>query len=324
MDYDAMARLIERQIEAGIHFLVPLGTTGETPCLTDEEKIKVLRLTKEHCHGRPVVVGAGTNSLAGTISNIKLLEPYGPDAFLIVAPYYNKPTQRGLYEYFKAVAASTGKDIILYNVPGRTGVNIEAETTLRLAEEVENIVAVKEASGKYAQISEIIRRRPEGFSVLSGNDDETLPLMATGADGVISVVSNVDPWRMVKLVESLGSASATGPGYRPCQSSGLASVSGFVADQSEVKPVSESCLGQGEVKTDSENVSGQVDIKAARELHHKLMPIFKACFVESNPIPAKAALAQLGLISNILRLPLTPASQATEELMRRTLADLFA
>lgn len=271
VDYDAVAKLVDRQVEAGIHFLVPLGTTGETPCLTEEEKIKILQITKEHAAGRPVIVGGGTNSLSQTVATIKKLEPYGPDAFLIVVPYYNKPTQKGLYEYFKAVAQSTEKDIVLYNVPGRTGANIEAETTLRLAEEMENIVAVKEASGRYNQISQIIRNRPEGFSVLSGNDDETLSLMATGADGIISVASNVDPARMVALVEALA----------------------------------------------------KDDMKKAREIHYKLMPLFKNCFVESNPIPAKAALAQLGLMENSLRLPLTTATAATEEIIRKTLAELF-
>lgn len=254
-----------------MHFLVPLGTTGETPCLTDIEKIKILQVTKEHAQGRPVIVGGGTNSLAQTIASIKVLEPFGPDAFLVVVPYYNKPTQKGLFEYFKAVAESTDKDIVLYNVPGRTGSNIEAETTLRLAEEVENIVAVKEASSRYSQISQILRHRPEGFSVLSGNDDETLSLMATGADGVISVASNVDPVRMVQLVEALE----------------------------------------------------RDDMKAARALHYKLMPLFKNCFVESNPIPVKAALAQMGLMENSLRLPLYPATEETEEIMRQTLAELF-
>lgn len=271
VDYDAVARLVDRQVEAGVHFLVPLGTTGETPCLTEVERIKVLQVTKEHSQGRPILVGGGTNSLAQTIASIKTLDPFGPDAFLIVVPYYNKPTQKGLFEYFKAVAESTDKDIVLYNVPGRTGANIEAETTIRLAEEVPNIVAVKEASGRYAQISQIIRNRPEGFSVLSGNDDETLSLMATGADGVISVASNVDPARMVALVEALE----------------------------------------------------RDEMKTARELHYKLMPLFKNCFVESNPIPAKAALAQLGLMENSLRLPLFPATEATEAIMKETLAELF-
>ena len=268
VDYEAMAKLVERQMSAGVHFLVPLGTTGETPCLTTDEKIKLLPVTKEHSNS-PLVVRCGTNSLAQTTESMKLLEPLGLDAYLIVVPYYNKPTQKGLYEYFKAVSEATDKDIILYNVPGRTGANLEAETTLRLAE-IENIVAIKEASGRYAQISQVIRNKPDNFSVLSGNDDETLSLMATGADGVVSVASNVDPHRMVQLVEALR----------------------------------------------------RDDMSTARELHYQLMPLFKNCFVESNPIPAKAAMAQLGLCENSLRLPLIPATPETELLMRQTLDDL--
>lgn len=269
VDYDAFVALLKRQTDAGIHFLVPLGTTGETPCLDEQERIKLLELTREHCGGRKVIAGGGTNSLAQTVRSIKLLEPHGADAFLIVVPYYNKPTQQGMYEYFKAVADSTDKPLVLYNVPGRTGANLLAETTLRLAE-IENIVAVKEASGNYAQISEIIRNAPEGFSVLSGNDDETLPLMATGAAGIISVASNVAPRLMVELAEAL------------------------MRD----------------------------DMDTARRLHHRLTPLFRNCFVESNPIPAKAALAAMGLISNELRLPLIPASEKTYALMRETVAEL--
>lgn len=269
VDYDAFVALLKRQTDAGIHFLVPLGTTGETPCLDEQERTKLLELTREHCGGRKVIAGGGTNSLAQTVRSIKLLEPHGADAFLIVVPYYNKPTQQGMYEYFKAVADSTDKPLVLYNVPGRTGANLLAETTLRLAE-IENIVAVKEASGNYAQISEIIRNAPEGFSVLSGNDDETLPLMATGAAGIISVASNVAPRLMVELAEAL------------------------MRD----------------------------DMDTARRLHHRLTPLFRNCFVESNPIPAKAALAAMGLISNELRLPLVPASEKTYALMRKTVAEL--
>lgn len=269
VDYDAFVALLKRQTDAGIHFLVPLGTTGETPCLDEQERIKLLELTREHCGGRKVIAGGGTNSLAQTVRSIKLLEPHGADAFLIVVPYYNKPTQQGMYEYFKAVADSTDKPLVLYNVPGRTGANLLAETTLRLAE-IENIVAVKEASGNYAQISEIIRNAPEGFYVLSGNDDETLPLMATGAAGIISVASNVAPRLMVELAEAL------------------------MRD----------------------------DMDTARRLHHRLTPLFRNCFVESNPIPAKAALAAMGLISNELRLPLVPASEKTYALMRKTVAEL--
>ncbi len=268
IDYEAMGKLVDRQMEAGVNFLVPLGTTGETPCLSDVEKIKLLEVTREHA-ACPIVVGGGTNSLQQTINSMKVLEPFGPDAFLIVVPYYNKPTQRGLYEYFKAVAGETDKDIILYNVPGRTGANLEAETTLHLAE-IDNIVAVKEASGRYSQIAEIIRNAPADFSILSGNDDETLSLMATGASGVISVASNVDPCRMVALTEALR----------------------------------------------------KDDMDTARKLHYKLMPLFKNCFIESNPIPAKAALSIMGWMENSLRLPLVSANETTMEIMRQTVDDL--
>lgn len=271
VDYEAFAALTDRQIEAGMHFLVPLGTTGETPCLTDEEKIKILVTVKEHAAGRPVMVGVGTNNPLATIANIRQLEPYGADAFLVVVPFYNKPTQEGQYQYFKAICESTDKPVVIYNVPGRTGVNMNAETTLRLAEDFDNIVAVKEASSNYKQISEIIRNRPEGFSVLSGNDDETLSLMATGADGIISVASNIAPREMVLLTEAMKRG----------------------------------------------------DLATARELHYRLMPLFSACFVESNPIPGKAAMAQLGLMRNELRLPLLPASAKTEALMKDVLKDLF-
>lgn len=270
VDYDAFASLVDRQVAAGIHFLVPLGTTGETPCLSAEERIGVLKTAKAHSAGLPVVVGGGTNSLSGTLESMELLEPYGPDAFLIVVPYYNKPTQEGIYSYFKAVAQESSKPVIIYNVPGRTGSNISAETTLRLAREVPNIVAIKEASGNYAQISAIIREAPEGFSVLSGNDDETLSLMATGAAGVVSVASNVVPEQMAELVNALL----------------------------------------------------ECDLPKARTIHHRLFPLFKNLFIESNPIPAKAALAQMGLVRNELRLPLVPASVKTQEIIRQTLAEL--
>lgn len=269
VDYETYVSLLDRQVKAGIHFLVPLGTTGETPCLDARERLRILELTKEHCCGRPVVVGGGTNSLAQTLDGIRNLDRFSPDAYLIVVPYYNKPSQKGMYEYFKAVAESTDKGIVLYNVPGRTGANLKAETTLSLAE-IPNIIAVKEASGNYAQISEIIRNAPEGFSVLSGNDEETLPLMATGADGIISVASNIDPEDMVALAEAL------------------------LRD----------------------------DIAAARALHHKLTPLFRNCFVESNPVPVKAGMAAMGLIENSLRLPLCPASDSTFGLMEQTVKEL--
>ena len=269
VDEAAFAATVRRQVEAGIHFLVPLGTTGETPCLSVAERQRVLALSRENAPGKTLLVGGGTNSLMATLESMAQL--LDADAYLIVVPYYNKPNQTGLYEYYKAVAGSTDKPIVIYNVPGRTGDNITAETTLRLAEEIPNIVAIKEASGNYAQISEIIRCKPEGFSVLSGNDDETLSLMATGADGVISVASNVAPKEMVALVEALQ----------------------------------------------------RDDMVKARELHYRLMPLFKACFVEPNPIPGTAAMARLGLMANELRLPLVTASARTEELINKTLGELW-
>ena len=268
LDEAAFAATVRRQVEAGIHFLVPLGTTGETPCLSVAERKRVLELTRENAPGKPLLVGGGTNSLTATLESMAQLPD--ADAFLIVVPYYNKPNQTGIYEYFKAVAGSTEKPVVIYNVPGRTGANIQAETTLRLAEEIPNIIAVKEASGNYAQISEIVRCKPEGFSVLSGNDDETLSLMATGADGIISVAANIAPREMVEMVEALQ----------------------------------------------------KDDMVKARALHHRLFPLFKACFVEPNPIPGKAAMARLGLMANELRLPLVPATQKTEELMKKVLEDL--
>ena len=270
VNLDRFASLVDRQVEAGVDFLVPLGTTGETPCLSEEERLQLLVTAKEHSAGRPMMVGVGTNSLDATLRNIRQIENYGADAFLVVVPYYNKPTQQGQYEYFRAIAEASSKSIVIYNVPGRTGVNMTAETCLRLAEEVENIVAVKEASGNYAQISEIIRNRPEGFSVLSGNDNETLSLMATGADGVISVASNLVPAEMTALVRAMQ--------------------------------------------------EGRLD--EARRLNFRLMPLFKGCFIESNPIPVKAGMASLGLLEDSLRLPLTSASAATRAAMEEILKDL--
>lgn len=270
VNLDRFASLVDRQVEAGVDFLVPLGTTGETPCLSEEERLQLLVTAKEHSAGRPVMVGVGTNSLDATLRNIRQIENYGADAFLVVVPYYNKPTQQGQYEYFRAIAEASSKSIVIYNVPGRTGVNMTAETCLRLAEEVENIVAVKEASGNYAQISEIIRNRPEGFSVLSGNDNETLSLMATGADGVISVASNLVPAEMTALVRAMQEGR----------------------------------------------------LEEARRLNFRLMPLFKGCFIESNPIPVKAGMASLGLLEDSLRLPLTSASAATRAAMEEILKDL--
>ena len=200
---------------------------------------------------------------------MRLLDGHGADAYLIVVPFYNKPTQEGLYQYFKAVAEETDRQVILYNVPGRTGTNMKTETTLRLAE-IPNITAVKEASGNLAQIIDINRQAPEGFAVLSGNDDQTLPLMACGADGVISVASNVAPEQMKALTRAVAAS----------------------------------------------------DLKEAIRLNNSLMPLYHACFVESNPIPAKAALSLMGLCRDEMRLPLLPATGGTRTLLADVLRKL--
>lgn len=269
VDWKAFRNLVRRQVEAGVDFLVPLGSTAETPCLTDAEKVKILEIAREESNGLPIVAGAGSNSLTATVQNMRLLDGHGADAYLIVVPFYNKPTQEGLYQYFKAVAEETDRQVILYNVPGRTGTNMKTETTLRLAE-IPNVTAVKEASGDLAQIIDIKRQAPEGFSVLSGNDDQTLPLMACGADGVISVASNVAPEQMKALTRAVAAS----------------------------------------------------DLKEAIRLNNSLMPLYHACFVESNPIPVKAALSLMGLCRDEMRLPLLSATEGTRTLLADVLRKL--
>ena len=269
VDWKAFRNLVRRQVEAGVDFLVPLGSTAETPCLTDAEKVKILEIAREESNGLPIVAGAGSNSLTATVQNMRLLDGHGADAYLIVVPFYNKPTQEGLYQYFKAVAEETDRQVILYNVPGRTGTNMKPETTLRLAE-IPNVTAVKEASGDLAQIIDIKRQAPEGFTVLSGNDDQTLPLMACGADGVISVASNVAPEQMKALTRAVAAS----------------------------------------------------DLKEAIRLNNSLMPLYHACFVESNPIPVKAVLSLMGLCRDEMRLPLLPATGGTRTLLADVLRKL--
>ena len=269
VDWKAFRNLVRRQVDAGVDSLVPLGSTAETPCLTDAEKVKILEIAREESNGLPIVAGAGSNSLTATVQNMRLLDGHGADAYLIVVPFYNKPTQEGLYQYFKAVAEETDRQVILYNVPGRTGTNMKTETTLRLAG-IPNITAVKEASGDLAQIIDIKRQAPDGFAVLSGNDDQTLPLMACGADGVISVASNVAPEQMKALTRAVAAS----------------------------------------------------DLKEAIRLNNSLMPLYHACFVESNPIPAKAALSLMGLCRDEMRLPLLPATGGTRTLLADVLRKL--
>ncbi len=261
VDYDTYIKLVRRQVEAGVDFLVPLATTGETPCLNAEERLRLLDLTREHAGGRPLLVGCGTNSLEGTLAAMKAVEDRGADGFLVVVPYYNKPTQAGLKAYYAALAAATDKPIVIYNVPGRTGANILPDTVLDLARTYPNIAGVKEASGSYAQMATLAAGAPEGFALLSGDDEMTLALMASGGKGVISVASNAFPKEMADFVHAL--------------------------------------LRDG--------------LPAARAIFFRLLPVFRACFLESNPVPVKAMMARMGLMEDVLRLPLVSASAATQE-----------
>jgi len=272
VDYEAYASLLERQIEAGIDFLVPLATTGETPTLGAQEKVALLKLTRGLCSDLPLLVGCGSNSVPATLANMELLEPCGVDAWLVVVPFYNKPTQEGQYLYFKEIASHCGgKPVFIYNVPGRTGANMTAQTCIRLAKEVPNIIGIKEASGKIEQVREILEGAPKDFIVLSGDDDLTLEMMRSGAKGVISVASNIVPQSLVDMTHKA--------------------------------------------------LEGKFD--EAASIDRKLQPLFKNCFIESNPIPAKAALALMGLCSAEVRLPLSNASEQTVQVMKDTLADLI-
>lgn len=267
VDEVALRRLVNWQIEQGIHFLVPCGSTGEAATMTLIEHRRVIEITVEEARGRvPVVAGAGSNDTAKAIELSKIAAMAGATHLLHTSPMYNKPPQRGILAHFQAIADVATLPLVLYNVPGRTGSNVEAETTLALAEHP-NIVAVKEASGSVAQIAQIIRNRPDGFSVLSGDDALTLAVLADGGDGVVSVTSNVTP----SLVAQLCDAAAGG------------------------------------------------DFAAARAAHHRLAAWTEAAFIESNPLPVKAALAMMGMLDNALRLPLVPMLEKHARTVRQSL-----
>ncbi|MGQ0537531.1 MAG: 4-hydroxy-tetrahydrodipicolinate synthase [Gemmatimonadaceae bacterium] len=267
VDENALRRLVEWQIEQGVHFLVPCGSTGEAATLTPDEHRRVVEITVQQARGRlPVVAGAGSNDTRKAVETSRLMREAGATHLLHVSPMYNKPPQRGIVAHFRAIAESSDLPIVVYNVPSRTASNIEATTTLELAT-IPGIVAVKEASGNLAQIGDIIRQRPQGFAVLSGDDAFTLAVMALGGEGIISVVSNAVP----SLVARLCDAATAG------------------------------------------------DWPAARDLHHCLTPFIAAAFIESNPIPVKAALAMQGRIENVLRLPLLPLAAQHEVRLRATL-----
>ena len=254
LDEETLRRLVRRQIAAGINFLVPCGTTGESPTLLHEEHLRVVAITIEEAKGKvPVLAGAGGYDTRHVIELAREVERMGADGILSVTPYYNKPTQEGLYHHFKAIAASTSLPIILYNVPPRTNVNIDP-ATLRQLSEIENIIGVKEASGNISQITQVIQQVPEEFLVFSGDDALTLPLVAMGGRGIISVASNEIPAEMTRLAQL--------------------------------------CLAG--------------NFKEARAMQRKWLPLLEVNFIETNPTPVKAAMAEMGLLESVFRLPLVP------------------
>ena len=268
IDHDALRRLVQFQLREGIDFLVPCGTTGETPTLEHGEYLGVIRLVLEETAGKaPVIAGVGGNSTKKVIELAQEVERLGVQGILSVAPYYNKPTQEGLYQHFNAIAESTHLPVILYNVPGRTSSNIEPGTVARLSK-VPNIVGIKEASGSITQQMEVLNEVDPGFRVLSGDDAFTLPLMALGGVGVISVASNEIPGPMTRLAHLL--------------------------------------------------LDGRYD--EARKLNAELLPLMQANFLETSPIPVKAALAMMGMIEEVYRLPLVPMRPENRAKLEKVLA----
>ena len=270
LDEGTFRRLVERQVAGGVHFVVPCGTTGETPTLSSEERDCLVKISVEVCKGKvPVLAGVGGYHTAEVAELAAHTESLGVQGLLSVTPYYNKPTQEGLFQHYSAIAAATSLPIIVYNVPGRTGCNVEPRTIVRLAA-IPNIVGVKEASGNMQQICEVCRVVPSDFAVLSGDDALALPTMAVGGRGVISVASNVVPDRMAALV----------------------------------------------------NAALAGEFAKARAVHAELMPFMLVNFIESNPIPVKAAMAMLGLCEDVYRLPMVPPSDASRTRIRQALLDL--
>lgn len=268
LDVDALRKLVQFQLREQIDFLVPCGTTGETPTLEKEEYLGVIRVVVEEAGGKvPIVAGVGGNNTRHVCDLAKSVGPLGAQAILSVAPYYNKPTQEGLYQHFKTIAESSDLPVILYNVPSRTSSNIEPETVERLSR-LPNIIGIKEASGSIVQQMDVLRRVDRSFAVLSGDDAFTFPLMALGGCGVISVVSNQIPRRMSQFARLLR--------------------------------------------------DGNYD--AARKLNAELLPLIKANFIETNPIPVKAGLAMMGMIEEIYRLPMAPMQPENRAKLERVMA----
>lgn len=260
VDYDVLKNLLDYQLKNGADFFCILATTGETPTLTKDEKQKIKELVVEKVGDKvPVLIGCGGNNTADVVNELQTADFSGIDGILSVCPYYNKPSQEGLYQHFKAIAGATNMPVVLYNVPGRTGVNLKAETTVRLARDCENIVAIKEASGSLEQVDEIIKNKPDGFDVISGDDALTFPMIACGAAGVISVIGNALPKEFSRMIRL------------------------------EMKG----------------------EIESARKIHHKFTDLFNLLFVDGNPAGVKAMLHEMGMIENVLRLPLVPTRLTT-------------
>ena len=260
VDYVALKKLVEYQLKNGADFFCILATTGETPTLTEDEKQRIKDLVVEVVNGKvPILIGCGGNNTAAIVEELHTRDFSGIDGVLSVCPYYNKPSQEGLYQHFKTIAAATDMPVVLYNVPGRTGVNLKAETTVRLARDCRNIVAVKEASGSLEQIDEIIKNKPDDFDVISGDDALTFPMIACGAVGVISVIGNALPKEFLRMLR--------------------------LEMNGEFEP--------------------------ARKIHHKFTDLFNLLFVDGNPAGVKAMLHEMGMIENVLRLPLVPTRLTT-------------
>ena len=267
VDFAALRALVDWQITEGIDFLVPCGSTGEAQTLDDGERERVVASVVEVAGGRvPVMAGATSNDTARAVAEARRMCRLGVDYILSATPYYNKPTQEGLYRHLAAVADASEKPVVLYNVPGRTSVNLKPATALRLAEHP-NVVGIKEASGDLKQVMEILAARPPAFAVLSGDDWLTLPIITAGGDGLISVASNELPGTMTAFVHLVLSCN----------------------------------------------------LDSARAWHYRLLPLMDANFLETNPAPVKAALAHMGKIHNVLRLPLVPAAEATCSALRAAL-----
>jgi 4-hydroxy-tetrahydrodipicolinate synthase len=271
IDEVALVELVTKQVSGGVEALVPVGSTGEGATLSDAEQALVIETVVEASGGRvPVIAGASSNATLKAVDLARNARSAGADAILSVAPFYNKPTQEGIYQHFCAIADAVEIPLVLYNVPGRTASNINAETALRLAEDVPFVAGVKEASANFAQIMQVLRHRPSGFGVWSGDDNLTLALVALGADGVISVVSNEVP----KLFSDLVRFALHGK------------------------------------------------LEKARKLHYSLLPLMEGNFIESNPIPVKAAMEMMEMIEAHYRLPLVPLSAGGRKTMERILRDL--